>query len=221
MSDHSRYWELAALAGGGHLSDEELRDLQRHAETCAECKNAVAEFREVVHLGLPLTQSRLRRRISMIMTRPDPDSRERFIRKASLEGIPFSSDVKRTASPRRPALSFVAAGVGVLAAIIIAVIYGSHYLDRTPHQLDPRDSTEARQQFDHLTQQNSVLEATVSRLEHTLADQQHELRVCVLKWQHSPWRQMAPATTTRRDVQKQCNQPPTAPSHLKMPRHNE
>ena len=35
MSDHSHYEELAALAAGGHLSDEELTDLQRHAETCA------------------------------------------------------------------------------------------------------------------------------------------------------------------------------------------
>jgi uncharacterized coiled-coil protein SlyX len=134
----------------------------------------VAEFREVVHLGLPLTQSRLRRRISMIMTRPDPGSRERFIRRAALEGITFSPDVKWTAFPRRPSLSFAAVGVGVLAATVIVVVYGSHYLGRTPHQLGPRNSTEAPQQVDHLIQQNSVLEATVSRLEHRLADQQHD-----------------------------------------------
>src|SRR5277367_6563263 len=100
MSDHSHYEELAALAVGGHLSDEELTDLQRHVQTCAECKNAVAEFSEVVHFGLPLAQSPLRRSINMITTRPDPGARERFIRRASLEGITSSPEV-RTAAPFR------------------------------------------------------------------------------------------------------------------------
>src|SRR5271154_1512628 len=118
MSNHSHYEELAALAAGGHLSAEELMDLQRHAETCAECKDAVAEFREVVHFGLPLAQSRLRRSISMITSRPDPGARDRFIRRASLEGIAFSPEVRRAATSRGPRLSLAAAGAGVLAAIV-------------------------------------------------------------------------------------------------------
>jgi hypothetical protein len=174
MTDHSHYEEVAALAAGGHLSDEELRDLRRHAKTCAQCKSTVAEFREVVHFGLPLTQSRLRRRISMIMTRPNPGARERFIRRASLEGITFSPDVKRIASSRGPAITFAAVGAGVLAAIVITVFYGSHHMGPTL-QFSPQDSTKAHQQLAPLTQQqNSVLEATISRLEHTLAEQQRE-----------------------------------------------
>ena len=58
MSDHSQYEELAALAAGGYLADDELREFQRHAETCAECRNAVSQFGELVHFGLPLVQSR-------------------------------------------------------------------------------------------------------------------------------------------------------------------
>src|ERR1700730_3947834 len=127
MSDHSHYEELAALAAGCELSDEELTDLQRHAETCAECKDAVSEFRDVVHLALPLAQSPFRRYINMIMSRPDPGARERFIRRASLEGIAFSPEVRRPAPLRGPRLSFAAAGAGVLAAIVSAVLYISHF----------------------------------------------------------------------------------------------
>ncbi len=38
MSDQARYEELAALAEAGELGDEELGDLQGHAESCAQCK---------------------------------------------------------------------------------------------------------------------------------------------------------------------------------------
>jgi hypothetical protein len=174
MSDHSHYEELAALAAGGHLSDEELTDLQRHAETCVQCKDAEAEFREVVHFGLPLAQSRLRRSINMIMSRPDPGARERFIRRASLEGIAFSPEVKRPAPSRGPRLSLAAASAGVLAAIVAAVLFISHHLGPPSRQLDLRDPTQALQEVDHLTQQNSTLEATISRLEQASAEQQRE-----------------------------------------------
>ncbi len=35
MSDHSQYEELAALAAGGYLDGDELRDFQRH---CGELR---------------------------------------------------------------------------------------------------------------------------------------------------------------------------------------
>ena len=135
MSDHSHYEELAALAAGGELSDEELTDLQRHAENCAECKDAVSEFRDV-QFALPLAQSPFRRYINMITSRPDPGSRERFIRRASLEGIAFSPEVKRPVSSGGPRLSFAAAGAGVLAAIVTVVLYVSHHLGLPSRQLD-------------------------------------------------------------------------------------
>jgi hypothetical protein len=173
MSDHSHYEELAALAAGGELSDEELTDLQRHAENCAECKDAVSEFRDV-QFALPLAQSPFRRYINMITSRPDPGSRERFIRRASLEGIAFSPEVKRPVSSGGPRLSFAAAGAGVLAAIVTVVLYVSHHLGLPSRQLDLRDPTQARQQLDHLTQENADLEATISRLQQTSTAQQSE-----------------------------------------------
>jgi len=174
MSDHSHYEELAALAAGGHLSAEDLTDLQRHAEACAQCKNAIAEFREIVHFGLPVVESRFRRSINMIMSRPDPGARERFIRRASLEGIAFSPEVRKPVPFRGPRLTFAAAGVGVFAAIVTVVLYVSHHLGLPSRQLDLRDPTQARQQLDQLTQQNSALNATISRLEQVRVAQQNE-----------------------------------------------
>jgi hypothetical protein len=174
MSDHSHYEELAALGAGGHLSDEELTDLQQHAETCAQCRNAVAEFHEVVHFGLPLAQSPFRRSINMFTSRPDPGARDRFIRRASLEGIAFSPEVRKPAPFRGPRLTFAAAGAGVFAAIVTIVLYLSHHLGLPSRQLYLRYPMQARQQLDHLTQQNSDLNATISRLEQARAEQQSE-----------------------------------------------
>src|ERR1700760_4660987 len=105
-TDHSHYEELAALAAGGHLSDEERMELQRHAETCAECKNAVTEFRQVVRFGLPLTGNPFRRSLNRITSRPDPGAKERFLRRASREGIVFSPEFRGSTASRRPRLTF-------------------------------------------------------------------------------------------------------------------
>jgi hypothetical protein len=166
MNDHSRYLELAALEAGGHLSEEELKEFHRHTEICTDCKNAAAELRQLVRTHLPLTQSRVRQHINTMITRPDPGARERFIRRAALGGITFSPEVKSLGPSRGRTLSFAAAGV--LTALVITALYGSQHLGQPSHQVDPRDSTQTRQQLDHLIQQNSSLNATVSSLEQTL-----------------------------------------------------
>ena len=173
MSDHSHYEELAALAAGGHLSDDELTDLERHAENCPQCKTAATDFREIVHFGLPLVQSPFRRSINMITSRPDPGARERFIRRASLEGIAFSPEVRRPANASGLRLSLVAAGTCGIAAIVAVVLYTSNHLGPLSRQPDRR-AAQGSQQLDRLTQQNSALEATISRLEQTSAEQQRE-----------------------------------------------
>jgi hypothetical protein len=170
MSEHTHYEELAALAAGGHLCAEEMKDLQTHLETCAECRDAAAEFRDVVHFGLPLVRSRFRSRIEMILARPDPGARERFIRRASLEGITFSPEVTKTGSPRGPNLYFAGAGVGVLAAIV-AALFVSHHLGLPIGKFDRQDSTRALQQVEPRTPQNSASEATIQ----TIAEQHREI----------------------------------------------
>jgi DNA polymerase III alpha subunit (gram-positive type) len=174
MSDHSQYEKLAALAAGGHLGDDELNDFQRHWETCAQCRNAVVQFGELVHFGLPLVQSRLRQGISMITSRTNPGATERFIKRASAEGIEFSRDVRKRDSSSGWHLS-LALGAVASAALLVAIVYGLHLRFRAPHQPDQQNAMQAQQQLQQLSRQNSTLDATVSRLEHTLAEQQREM----------------------------------------------
>jgi hypothetical protein len=162
MTDHSHYEELAALAAGGHLSDEERMELQRHAETCAECENAVTEFRQVVSFGLPLTESPFRRSLNRITSRPDPGAKERFLRRASREGIVFSPELRGSTASRGPRLTFAVAGAGALAAIVIGALFISNHPGiRTLPLGTP-------------SQQNSTLEATISRLQQVNAEQARE-----------------------------------------------
>lgn len=174
MSDHSHYEKLAALAAGGHLSDEEVSDLQRHGETCAQCKDAATEFRKLAHFGLPLAQSRLRRMINMFTNRPDPGATERFIRRASLEGIAFSQDVKAQASSRKLHLSFAVASVGMLAVLAVAFLYGANRPDHTSIHPNEHSSAQVQQQLEHLSQQNAALDATIAQQQKALDARQRE-----------------------------------------------
>jgi hypothetical protein len=170
-SEHAKYEELAALAAGGYLGDEELRELQRHAEACPECKNAVAEFRELVHFGLPMAETRVHRVVSMTTSRPDPGATERFIRRASEEGIAFSGDVKKVGSSPRWHLG-LAVGAVAFAALLIAIVYSTHLPFRAAQPRTQQNAMQGQEQLEQLTRQNSTLGATVARLEHSLAEQQ-------------------------------------------------
>jgi hypothetical protein len=108
----------------------------------------------------------------MITSRPDPGARERFIRRASLEGIAFSPEIRKPVYSAGSRLSLSAAGAFGLV-VAIAVFYISHHVGPFSRQFD-HDPTQARQQLDRLTQQNSALEATITRLEQTSAQQQRQ-----------------------------------------------
>jgi hypothetical protein len=162
MTDHSHYEELTALAAGGHLSEEERIELQRHAETCTDCKNAVAEFHEVVRFGLPLMESPSRRSINMFTSRPNYGARERFLRRASHEGIVFSPELRRSTTWLRPSFTYAVAGAGAAAAIVLGALFIPHHPSLPNRHPDP------------LLHQKSTLEAMISRLEQVNAQQQRE-----------------------------------------------
>jgi len=112
--------------------------------------------------------------INMLTNRPDPGATERFIRRASLEGIAFSQDVKAQASSRTPYLSFAVAGVGSLAVLAVAFLYGSYRPYRTSLHPDEQNPAQVRQQLERLSQQNAALDATISEQQQTLAARQRE-----------------------------------------------
>ena len=219
ISDHPYYEELAALAAGGYVSEEELTDLQRHAETCAECRNAGGEFRELVYFCLPLTEPRLHRIVSMTMSRPNAGATERFMQRASMEGITFSSGVRRLDSSRRWLLSFGAPAVG-LAALLIAFIFGLHSSGHAPVQRSQENATQAQQQLEQLARQNSSLEGDVSRLQHALAEQQRETSDLRAQLASKMWQRTAPGTIKSWRYQRPRYQPPTTPSHWRRQKRN-
>jgi hypothetical protein len=137
MSDHSQYEELAALAAGGHLDDDELSDFQRHWETCTQCRNAVALFGELVYFGVPLVQGRYRPDIRMITSRANPGATERFINRAAEEGIEFSRDVRKRDSSSGSLLS-LALGAVAPAALLVGTVYDSHLRSHTPTNMITR-----------------------------------------------------------------------------------
>jgi hypothetical protein len=149
------------LAAGGHLGDDELSDFQRHWETCAQCRNAVAQFGEFVYFGVPLVQGRYRPDTSMITSRANPGATERFIKRAAAEGIEFSRDVRKRDSSSGSLLG-LALGAVAPAALLVAIVYNSYLPSHTPHQHDHQNGMQAQQQLEQLTRQNSILDAAVS-----------------------------------------------------------
>jgi hypothetical protein len=174
MSDHTRYEELAALAETGELGDADLNDFQRHAESCAPCEKILAEFRELVHFGLPTAEGQFRRRIHMIMNRPYPGVTERFLRRASLEGIAFSQDVRGADRYGKSHLRIATATAGALAAVAIAFLYGAHHGGGVPVPSNTQNVTQTQQRLDQLTRQNSALDVTISQQGRTLIERQRE-----------------------------------------------
>jgi hypothetical protein len=155
MNDHSHFEELTALAGGGHLGSDELSELRAHAEMCSECRDAIVDFR-AMHSTFPLVAGGMRQQIKGFFNRPDTGATERFIQRASIEGLRFSDEVRKTAAPPRPYLRFAAAGVAAFAGIVISFFAGSHRAETPGMQ---------QAQVESLTKQNADLMATIARQE--------------------------------------------------------
>jgi hypothetical protein len=173
MSDHSQYEELAALAAGGHLGDDELSDFQRHWETCAQCRNAVAQFGEFVYFGVPLVQGRYRPDTSMITSRANPGATERFIKRAAAEGIEFSRDVRKRDSSSGSLLGLA------LGAVAPAAYSWRSFTIRIFLLIRPTNTItkmECRRNSSLSSLHGKILSLTrqFPRLERTLGEQQHE-----------------------------------------------
>jgi hypothetical protein len=94
--------------------------------------------------------------------------RSRFVRRARLEGIVFSSGVDEPArtNGRRIGL-FAASGAALATAVVVAVFHGPY---RRP------DLRQSLQQIDQLKQENAALTANLSRSSESLAADQREIQ---------------------------------------------
>jgi hypothetical protein len=102
IAEHDRFDELAALAAGGYLSDEECREFAEHKRDCASCRRSVAELTEVFRVGLPLTRKPFYELAEKLRATPSDGFRERFLREAVLKGASFSQDVSKPSIDRTP-----------------------------------------------------------------------------------------------------------------------
>jgi hypothetical protein len=171
MVDHSHYEELAALEAGGLLSEAEQIELREHTKTCTDCLKAEEEFNELVRSGLPLTVSRVREITDKMKARPDKGMRSRFLQRARLEGIVFSSDVKGATWHPAKRGAFILATATVLATVLFAVV-----LYRTYRHPASGELAQAQQQVDRLKRENSALTASLSQLNESVVAGQGEIQ---------------------------------------------
>jgi hypothetical protein len=172
MSDHERYEELAALSASGLLSGPENKEFRDHAKVCPDCREVEEEFVELVHSGLPLTESPMQEFWQRVSTKPDHAARERFLQRARREGVSFSADVQRTSPQRADRFGAIVAATATLAAIVLLAVYGSGIYQRFTIQGTARSNDQLQQ----LQQQNSDLNATLTQLNESLAARQREIQ---------------------------------------------
>jgi hypothetical protein len=172
MKDHSHYEELTALAAGGFLSDSELTELSEHAVGCSDCRKDESEFANLAHFQLPLTVSPMREFLDTVRTRPNPELRERFLKRARLEGIGFSPALApATVKPSKPRIFWPAAATA-LATLLITIAILKTRTDRPVIAQQPANSQPL---IDQLKTENSALAESVAQLNQLNGAQQREV----------------------------------------------
>jgi hypothetical protein len=172
MNDHEHYEELAALAAGGFLSDQELTELGEHTKGCGQCLKSQAEFTELFRSGMPLTANEFREAQDRLTTETDAGMRDRFLKRARLEGISVAPSFGQSIPPKRNIFASVLGIAVPIAALLLLAVYGGYaYLGRTH-----TDSGQFQQQIEQLQSQNNSLNTTVSQLNQSILGQQHEIQ---------------------------------------------
>jgi outer membrane murein-binding lipoprotein Lpp len=172
MNDHEHYEELAALAAGGFLSDQELTELGEHTQGCGQCLKAQAEFTELFRSGMPLAAGEFREAQGRLTTDTDPEIRDRFLKRARLEGISLAPSFGLSIPPKRSIFASVVGIAAPIAALLLLAIYGGYaYLGRSH-----TDSGQSQQKIEQLQSQNASLNTTVSQLNQSILGQQHEIQ---------------------------------------------
>jgi hypothetical protein len=171
MCQHEKYEELAALSAGGFLSDQEALDLTEHLKACPKCREAQAEFREVVGSGLPLAMGPIKLFMERMRTRHDIRVRARFLQRASSEGIVFSAEVTEPKPHRENWIPFPLFSLAAVAAIILLVVFGTVLYRRASFG----GSLQSQRRAEQLQEQNSALTAQLASLNQSIATQQRAM----------------------------------------------
>jgi hypothetical protein len=172
MSKQKHLEELAALAAGGLLSEQESVELREHTKNCPQCRKLEEEFSELVHSGLPLTVGRIREFVDRTRVRVNHGTRARFLEIARREGVVFSSEVQ-AAIPHRPRRINGVLAMVTAAVVLLVSVYGKAIYRRAVSQ---PGGVQSAQQIERLRQQNASLNETLSQLNQSFAAQQREIQ---------------------------------------------
>lgn len=142
MNDHQAFRVMCSLAATGQLDHPELRALQRHLETCAECSGRIAQLAQIGAQGLLPYGERYRSvRLPARMT-------SRFVDRAQAEGIRLPSGATGKA-----AFGWRLAPAILALAVILAGSIGFGHPDRSARTVSKtRESGEPNHESPRMTQ---------------------------------------------------------------------
>ncbi len=198
--DHSYYEELCALAAGGHLDNAECVEFQAHVKECGECRTTYRELAALITQDLPQAQGGLKQKLAAVMTKPLPDSRQRFLRRAPTEGVVFSREVEAPVPSGswhfRPATVFAAATVLVAAAVSLTAY---HFRSMPlPDTARAQDGSTAVQQIAELAYSRDQLQARLSEQQKTIESKDGEVN----QWRSQAAVQALKINEMQRDLQQ-------------------
>lgn len=175
MADHEQYAELCALAAGGLLEGAAFVDFQRHLKQCAECRSEYQSLSRLVVQELQPVTDTVRLKLASIRTKPLPYARERFLRRARVEGIIFSREVE--SSPHLHGWSWGAAlpAAAVATLVVLSIGLTLFFVRATPFASRGKYSSTS-DQVERLSRENDALNASLAQLNQSLAARQQEIQ---------------------------------------------
>jgi hypothetical protein len=179
MQRHEHYEELCALLPIGQLSAEEYQELAVHLRACPSCRHVTDDF-SVILDKMPVDETDVDEKTLAAL---QSDSyRERFLKRAIGEGVPFSRSVMKSKSRVRkwswPHLRLVPSFAVAAAVVIVMLSIQVARLSRESVQINerqiarivPATSPTANNQSAQLISQ---LEAKVTALQSQIVEQQN------------------------------------------------
>ncbi len=145
MQVHEHFEELCALALIGQLSEKEHRELLEHLTHCDLCRRASEKFAFILDqlpvAALPNNGGDTEELLSK-------SYREKFLRRASAEGVVFREDVSSQAQPLSLRLSFRhnryvgAVAIAMICLLALAVAIASLFFRKTQGNLQIKPGSE-------------------------------------------------------------------------------
>lgn len=129
MHKHEHFEELCALVPIGQLTAAEYQELADHLKSCTSCRHATQDFALVLD-QLPVSETDIDDRTLLSLQRDS--HRERFLKRASAAGIPFSDEIlhpqKRPHFWHRPQRKFpYFLAFATAMAVVIVVFAGRNW----------------------------------------------------------------------------------------------